>query len=197
MDHAGMTMDMRSALGPYPMSREGSGTSWQPASVPMEGIHGMRGDWMVMAHGFFNFIYDHQSGPRGDSKAFSQSMLMVMGQRPAAGGTLGLRAMLSLDPAMGKAGYPLLFQTGETADGRTPLVDRQHPHDFFMELSASYTGSELGVPGQLWRSEAPGASGAPNEHQAHDRVGQLSPSSGSGTVADHGGHWAQRQTKPG
>jgi hypothetical protein len=39
---------------------------------------------------------------------------------------------------MGKRGYPLLLQTGETADGRTPLVDRQHPHDFFMELSASY-----------------------------------------------------------
>ena len=47
--------------------------------------------------------------------------------------------MLSLDPTMGKSGYPLLFQTGETADGTTPLVDRQHPHDFFMELSATYS----------------------------------------------------------
>jgi len=42
---------------------------------------------------------------------------------------------------MGKDGYPLLFQTGETADGVTPLVDRQHPHDFFMELSASISQS--------------------------------------------------------
>ena len=47
--------------------------------------------------------------------------------------------MLSLDPAMGKGGYPLLLQTGETADGHEHLVDRQHPHDAFMELSASYS----------------------------------------------------------
>jgi hypothetical protein len=38
---------------------------------------------------------------------------------------------------MGASGYPLLLATGETANGRDPLVDRQHPHDFFMELSAS------------------------------------------------------------
>src|SRR5262249_34043688 len=31
------------------------------------------------------------------------------------------------------------FQTGETADGQTPLIDRQHPHDLFMELAASYS----------------------------------------------------------
>ena len=46
---------------------------------------------------------------------------------------------MSLDPLMGKSGYPLLFQTGESADGRTALVDRQHPHDFFMELAATYS----------------------------------------------------------
>ncbi|MEI9965264.1 MAG: hypothetical protein WDM92_11790 [Caulobacteraceae bacterium] len=40
---------------------------------------------------------------------------------------------------MGPSGYPLLLATGETADGKTPLVDRQHPHDLFMELSASYS----------------------------------------------------------
>jgi len=43
--------------------------------------------------------------------------------------------MVSLDPLMGDRGYPNLFATGETAGGQ-PLVDRQHPHDFFMELSA-------------------------------------------------------------
>jgi hypothetical protein len=62
-----------------------------------------------------------------------------MANRRAGPGTLGLRAMVSLDPTMGKSGYPLVFQTGETADGATPLVDRQHPHDFFMELSTSYS----------------------------------------------------------
>jgi hypothetical protein len=54
-------------------------------------------------------------------------------------GTLNLRAMLSPDPFMGANGYPLLFAAGETADGVEPLVDRQHPHDLFMELSASYS----------------------------------------------------------
>jgi len=48
-----------------------------------------------------------------------------------------LRAMLSPDPLMGPEGYPLLLATGETADGLTHLVDRQHPHDLFMELSES------------------------------------------------------------
>jgi hypothetical protein len=133
-DHA-----MQSALGPYPMTREGSGTSWLPDATPMMGLHITPGEWSVMAHGFVNAIYDKQTGPRGDEKAFTQSMAMLMGNRPVGPGTLGLRAMVSLDPTMGKSGYPLLFQTGESADGTTPLVDRQHPHDFFMELSASYS----------------------------------------------------------
>ena len=47
--------------------------------------------------------------------------------------------MLSLDPLMGPAGYPLLLQTGETANGVTPLIDRQHPHDLFMELAGVYS----------------------------------------------------------
>src|SRR5207248_1892003 len=70
---------------------------------------------------------------------FSSSMLMIMGQRHAGVGTLGLRAMASLDPAMGPSGYPLLLQTGETANGVDPLADRQHPHDLFMELSGAYS----------------------------------------------------------
>jgi hypothetical protein len=39
---------------------------------------------------------------------------------------------------MGKDGYPELLQTGETADGVNPLIDRQHPHNLFMEMAASY-----------------------------------------------------------
>jgi len=132
-------MKMESAFGEYPMTREGSGTSWQPDATPMEGVMLMKGDWMMMVHGFINGIYDKQSGPRGDDKTFTESMAMLMAQRPLGDGKLGLRAMLSLDPTMGKSGYPLLFETGETANGTTPLVDRQHPHDAFMELSASYS----------------------------------------------------------
>jgi hypothetical protein len=67
-------------------------------------------------------------------------MLMLQGSRTLGPGTLGLRSMLSLEPAtIGDKGYPLLFQTGETADGKTPLVDAQHAHDLFMELAASYS----------------------------------------------------------
>ena len=59
---------------------------------------------------------------------------MADGEPPARRRHARLRSMVSLDPAMGKSGYPLLLQTGESADGETPLVDRQHPHDAFMEL---------------------------------------------------------------
>lgn len=130
---------MAGALGDYSMMRDSSGTSWQPDSTPMEGIHGMLGDWSTMVHGWVNLIYDHQGGPRGNTKTFSASMLMGMAQRPLGDGRLTLRGMLSLDPLMGKGGYPLLLQTGETANGVTPLIDRQHPHDFLMELSATYS----------------------------------------------------------
>lgn len=130
---------MRSAFGPYAMTRDGSGTSWQPDATPMTGLHGATGGWTTMTHGFVNLVADRQTGPRGDRQTFTESMAMWMGHREVGAGTLGVRAMVSLDPAIGPSGYPLLFQTGETADGRTPLVDRQHPHDLFMELSTSYS----------------------------------------------------------
>ena len=136
--HAHETAAMQGAFGPYAMTRESSGTAWQPDASPHAGVLSTIGDWSTMTHGFVNLIYDDQGGPRGDTKTFSTSMLMVMAQRSAAGGTVGLRGMVSLDPLMGKTGYPLLLQTGESANGE-PLIDRQHPHDLFMELSASYS----------------------------------------------------------
>ena len=133
-------MPMNGMLGPYPKSREASGTSWQPEAARHEGVHIMKGPWMVMLHGFADGVYDNQGGHRGDTKVFSNNMGMAMAQRPLGRGTLGLRGMFSVEPAtIGKAGYPLLLQTGETADGRTPLVDRQHPHDLFMELAGTYS----------------------------------------------------------
>jgi hypothetical protein len=100
----------------------------------------MRGDWMFMGHALIDGVYDWQDGPRGDEKSFVSGMIMGMARRSFANGdALQFRAMLSPDPFMGKRGYPLLLATGETANGVTPLVDRQHPHDLFMELSASYS----------------------------------------------------------
>jgi hypothetical protein len=135
-----MAMPMTGMLGPYAMSREASGTSWQPDSASHAGIHFMADDWMLMVHGYTFGIYDNQGGRRGNDKAFADGAAMLMAERAVGdGGTLGLRAMMSLDPLMGANGYPLLFATGETANGRDPLIDRQHPHDLFMELSATYS----------------------------------------------------------
>src|SRR6267154_4489549 len=92
-----------------------------------------------MWHGYLNLIFDPQGGPRGGDKTFANGMVMGMAQRPLGDGTLGVRAMLSPDPFMGKNGYPLLLASGETADGRTHLIDRQHPHDLFMELAGTYS----------------------------------------------------------
>ncbi len=138
MDHAGMDDSMKAALGPYSMMREASGTSWQPDSSPMTGMTLDLGGWATMVHASVAGIYDAQGGPRGDSQFFSASMAMGMAQRAVGPGTLALRGMVSLDAFMGKRGYPLLLQSGETADGVDHLVDRQHPHDLLMELSASY-----------------------------------------------------------
>ena len=130
---------MSGALGRYAMMRDSSGTSWQPDSTPMQGLNWRAGGWTGMVHAYADLIYDRQGGPRGAEKTFSESMLMLMAQHDAGPGTLTLRTMLSLDPAMGGSGYPLLLQTGETANGATPLVDRQHPHDLVMELAGSYS----------------------------------------------------------
>jgi hypothetical protein len=149
-DMAGMQMDMSKpdtmdstmsgVLGPYAMTREASGTSWQPNASVHAGIHSMQGEWMLMGHALLNGVYDRQQGPRGGEKGFVSGMFMGMARRGFANGdVLQLRAMLSPDPLMGKDGYPLLLASGETADGTHELVDRQHPHDLFMELSASYS----------------------------------------------------------
>jgi len=134
MDHA-----MTGALGPYGMSREASGTAWQPDASLHGGVELTAGDWMLMGHAALNLVYDRQGGPRGGEMGFVSGMIMGSARRALGGGTLQLRGALSPDPLMGRRGYPLHLAAGETADGATPLVDRQHPHDFFMELSASYS----------------------------------------------------------
>lgn len=147
MDHSQHAMpqtveaggQMRSALGVHPASRDGSGTSWVPQAAPMGGVHVMRGDWMFMGHGLLNGAYIDQGGPRGGEKAFVSGMVGGMAQGPVGPGVAGFRVMLSPDPFMGKSGYPLLLSAGETADGEHVLIDRQHPHDLFMELGASYS----------------------------------------------------------
>jgi hypothetical protein len=150
---------MSSPMGLYSMTRDASGTSWQPeegeVNQPMH--HSMAGPWVIMKHATLNLVYDGQGGPRGASETFVGGMVMLGAWRPVGEGALNLRAMLSPEPTMGAKGYPLLLAAGETANGVTELVDRQHPHDLFMELSASYShpvapGQDaflyVGVPGE-------------------------------------------------
>lgn len=115
----------------------GSGTSRIPGwDGGHSGLHvGLGENWMAMAHGYVWGVYTHQSGPRGDDKAYVQSMGMLMAERETGWGRIQFKSMFSLEPLMKNSGYPNLFATGETAGGE-PLVDRQHPHDLFMELAA-------------------------------------------------------------
>ncbi len=115
-----------------------SGADVEPNSTPVEMLMRKEGSWTLMFHGAI-FLNDLQhSGPRGADKFFSTNWLMPMAQRNLWKGTLTLRTMLSLEPAtVSLRRYPELFQQGETAFGR-PIVDGQHPHDFFMELAALY-----------------------------------------------------------
>ena len=122
-----------------PMTRMGSGTSWQPDSSPMTMLHKKSGKWLLAFH--YNFVagVNRQGGPRGVTKFESANWFMPSATRHLGKGTLELRGMFSAEPfTFPPGGSPLLFQTGETYKGQ-PLIDRQHPHDLFMELSAKYT----------------------------------------------------------
>ncbi len=121
------------------MGAMGSGTTWQPSSAPMHMYHKQSGDWLLMFH--YNLVagMNRQGGPRGVTKAESANWFMPMAYHKVGKGTVQLRGMFSFEPfTFPPGGSPLLFQTGETYKGQ-PLIDKQHPHDLFMELSAQYT----------------------------------------------------------
>lgn len=129
-----------------PMERDGSGTSWVPDATPMYGYMLHKGRWMFMFHGDIFPRYNAQDifnkGHEGASMFDAPDMLMAMGQRKVGKrGLFHFNIMLSTDALItGGNGYPLLFQTGESWHDK-PLVNRQHPHDLFSELSASYAHS--------------------------------------------------------
>ncbi len=115
-----------------------SGTDAEPNSTPFGMLMATKGNWTLMFHGEAFLSDIQQSGPRGGDKLFSTNWWMPMVQRKFGKGTLTIRTMLSFEPAtVSDRRYPELFQQGETAFGR-PIVDGQHPHDFFMELAALY-----------------------------------------------------------
>lgn len=127
-----------------PMNRNGSGTSWSPDTNPMYMImtHTKKGMWMF--HGSVFIRYNTQQltdkTSRSDAQFDAPNWFMAMYNRPVGkNGLLNFTGMLSFDPlTVTLHGYPLLFQSGESYKGE-PLVDRQHPHDFFTGLSIGYT----------------------------------------------------------
>lgn len=137
MPMAGMNMGEKKSSLPSPHA--GSGTAWQPASTPAYEWMWMRGGWDLMAHGAIFADYNQQGGPRGGGKAESVNWGMVMEQHKLGAGTILFRQMFSAESLTSPhPGFPELFQTGETYHG-VGLVDHQHPHNVFAELSALYT----------------------------------------------------------
>jgi len=126
-----------------PMTRDGSGTGWNPDASTMYGWMYHAKHWMYMVHGSVYLRYTAQDafheGTHGGAQWDAPNWIMGMAQRRVGEkGLLHVNLMMSADRLTeGGAGYPLLFQTGESWHGK-PLIDRQHPHDLFAEASASY-----------------------------------------------------------
>lgn len=139
---SGEQMDIRvgqSGSNAISMGQMGSGTSWQPATTPMYMWYKNAKGWLLFLHGDLKLGVNSQGGPRGVTKFESQNWIMPMAFRRVGAGTLQLRGMFSLEAfTFPQGGSGQLFQTGETYEGQ-PIIDAQHPHDLFMELSATYT----------------------------------------------------------
>jgi hypothetical protein len=153
MDHVDHSMHDRDSMKSMPshafsrnlpMSRNGSGTAWNPDSSPMYMWMKQtdKTDWMFHGNIFLRYTNTDifKNGKRGNDKVDAPNWFMAMMNRKIGKkGLFNATAMLSLDRLTeGGGGYPLLFQSGETWKGRR-LVDLQHPHDLFSALSIGYT----------------------------------------------------------
>ena len=129
MDMEGMSMTSSFSLN-LPMSRDGSGTSWQPDRSPMMMYMKMIGNTSLMFHGALFLRYTSQDisrqGSRGGAKWDAPNWAMFMLTHKLSDKDLfSFQSMFSFDRLTeGGNGYPLLFQTGESYNG-IPLVDRQ------------------------------------------------------------------------
>jgi hypothetical protein len=141
-----MNMTMSQPLPTWtPSPHDGSGTAWQPASTAGHSWMKFLGAWDLMVHSVVFVDYNQQGGPRGEGKAESVNWLMLMEQHKLWRNSILFREMFSAESLTSPhPGFPELFQTGETYHGQ-PLVDHQHPHNVFSELSLYYTVS-LGGP---------------------------------------------------
>jgi hypothetical protein len=101
--------------------------------------------WHVMQDGAVYGLFNQQGGPRGGREFVVPNWWMGMAMREKGRHQISLNGMFSLDAAtVGKEGYREIFQVGEALDGK-PLIDHQHPHDFFMQLVADSTSEGIVV----------------------------------------------------
>jgi hypothetical protein len=151
------------------------------ARDPMGGLPGPDWSWMGIVVGRLGM--NDQGGPSGEESFESSNWAMGMGHRGLLGGRLNVMAMISAEPAtLPAAGSPLLFQVGETYEGRL-LVDRQHPHDLFMNISATYRRA-LGAAAAWWAQAAPVGEPALGPTAFMHRA-----SAGENPTAPLGHHW--------
>ena len=131
-----------------------SDMSLMTGMTPVDAMAAMGDGWHIMDLGVLHATWNRQGGPSGGGEIESGNWNMVHAGRAWGRGRVSLMLMNSLEPATYPArGSRELFQTGESYRGE-PLVDRQHPHDFFMNLSATYRLS-LGAAGGAWIQVAP------------------------------------------
>jgi len=131
-----------------------SGASRQePAAAQSAAAAAPPNRWMVMNDGVLFATLNHQGSDRGETDVRSQNWFMSMAQHKLGPGQLTLKGMFSADPfTVGTRGYSELFQMGEaySPTGQTCVppsvartdcvenVDRQHPHDLFMQLAGAW-----------------------------------------------------------
>ncbi len=139
--------------------------------------------WHLMDLGVARLAFNGQGGPSGRKGAESSNWNMVHAQHDLWGGRLSLMLMNSLEPAtFPQRGSAELFQTGEAYRGE-PLVDRQHPHDFFMNLSATWR-RQVAESSALWIQLAPVGEPALGPTAFMHRA-----SAGENPTAPLGHHW--------
>lgn len=128
------------------LQTSGSGTSWLPESSPDYGYMLTTANIGFMLHGSVSPKYTMQNILNPDKRKGQKfdvinSLMGVMQTSFFGTDRLTLHTMMSLETfTIGGGGYPLLFQNGETWQGK-PLFDVQHPHDLFSELSLTYSNA--------------------------------------------------------
>ena len=148
---------------------------------PMDGMKMAGWHWMDL--GVARLEFNGQGGPSGRKGVDSTNWGMLHAQHDLGPGLLSLMMMNSLETVtFPQGGAQELFQTGETYNGK-PIVDRQHPHDFFMNLSATYR-QQVAERSAFWIQLAPVGEPALGPTAYMHRA-----SSGENPTAPLGHHW--------